>query len=541
MASRNVTVLAPNGRRQTVKCTLNTTILQILEEVCKKQDFEPSKYDIKHHNKVLDTSMTVQFSGLPNNAQLELSPATKMREESEVTVALNFEDGRRVQGTFMPSTTLIEMLTSLCDNHEPNPVVIYTRREIFGEDLMTTDLRSLGLTRGRAMFRIIHRAPEELKFQANVSSILPSKPVEEKPYKRVFQPIDSLKSEDLNASNAEKNENLIHNIISPEPKNLSAQTDILKLAKERQKSEEKEKLTNESNSEEKIIKDKGRTIKKQGKQLNFESETSENKTYDHANSDIGESYKQKLETIKLDDFPFIGERNALIFPLESAQPSRLVEDPPDEFFNLTIDDAKTILRDIRKKREEIDEGGPLLTAALRQLEESKKQLRQLNRYSKSIIRVLFPDRTVLQAVFSSTDLVKTVSEFVQKHLHNSNIPFHLYTTPPKHILPEDKRLIEVDCVPGALLHFGTDDQYKNNEFSFLREDLKGKYTTNSMASLAALKIREETKRSKEDVIDNSYEEKSIAGCSKESSPSTGNPVKRNSNTTEKLPKWFKGT
>nr|XP_008190607.1 PREDICTED: tether containing UBX domain for GLUT4 [Tribolium castaneum] len=88
MSCSTVSVLAPNGRRQTVKCTANTTIMQIIEEVCRKQGFKPEDYDIKHHNKVLDTTISFRFSGLPNNAQLELATATKARTDSEVILGL---------------------------------------------------------------------------------------------------------------------------------------------------------------------------------------------------------------------------------------------------------------------------------------------------------------------------------------------------------------------------------------------------------------------------------------------------------------------
>lgn len=40
------------------------------------------------------------------------------------------------------------------------------------------------------MIRVLNRDPELLKQQANVSAPLPTKPVEEKPYVRKFQPVE---------------------------------------------------------------------------------------------------------------------------------------------------------------------------------------------------------------------------------------------------------------------------------------------------------------------------------------------------------------
>ncbi|KAK9888207.1 hypothetical protein WA026_000475 [Henosepilachna vigintioctopunctata] len=526
MTSRTVNVLAPNGRRQTVKCTLNTTILQVLEEVCKKQGFNPGDYDIKHHNKALDTSMTIQFSGLPNNAQLELGPAVKTRKESEITVALNVQDGNRILGTFLPSNTLQDVLNSLYQSQEPNPVVIYMRRELYGEDLEKTDLRSLGLTGGRAMLRVIHKSPEELKTQANVSSTIPPKIVEEKPYKRVFQPIDH--NDNAHTVDGEHS-HIDDQKFSPTAKNVPAQLDVLKLAKERKRNEDKANTMDHKSSQEVLKPEKGRTIKKEGRPRI--SETIKPQTVEQVHS-------YELDDVNLEDFPFTGDKRGLIFPLESAE-SQVIEDPPDDFFNLTVEDAKTILRDIRRNKEEAEKGGPLLTAALRQLEESEKQLRKINKYSVCIIRILFPDRIVLQGVFSPTDSVKTVSEFVAEHLSNINTPFYLYSSPPKKILPEDKKLIEVDCVPRALLHFGIEDLYKTNQLSFLRDDLRNKFTTNSRASLAAMKIKHEMKRIKNQDED-AGKESPIAGCSQESDSSKATHTETDLKT-EKIPKWFKAT
>nr|USU43573.1 glucose transporter [Harmonia axyridis] len=519
MASRVVTVLAPNGRRQTVKCTLNTTILQILEDVCKKQGFEPSEYDIKHHNKVLDTSLTVQFSGLPNNAQLELATTSRTRQESEITVALNLEDGTRILGTFQPSNTLQDVLNTLYKNEQSNPVIIYMRQEIYGEALSTTDLRSLGLTKGRAMLRVVHKTPEELKTQANVSNTIPSKPVIEKPYKRVFQPIETEESKVTPASKETTSDK-----ISNQAKNYSVRPDILKLAKE------------------KIPDDKSTTIEESTpmdvdvQEINkFEDKSDSILTDSEVIARADEEPKnENIKAMKMEDFPFTGVRNGLIYTIETSNPKPM-EDPPDEFFNLTINDAKKILRDVRKQAEDESEGRPLLTAALRDLEESKKQLNYLNRYKKCIIRIQFPDRVILQGVFAPKDSIKNVSDFVREHLAITDIPFYLYTTPPKNILPNDKMLFEVDCVPVALLHFGIEEKYKNDQIKFLREDLRDKFTTSSLASLAAQMIRKEAKERFSEASDSA-----VAGCSKDSDPSS-NPAKRNLNSSGKVPKWFKGT
>lgn len=103
----------------------------------------------------------MRFSGLPNNAQLELITSTRTRLETEVTIGIHLENGSRLLGTFQPNNTIYEVLSKLTpDELEPsrNSVIVYMRQEIYGiTAFKSTDLKSLGLTTGRAMLRLIHK------------------------------------------------------------------------------------------------------------------------------------------------------------------------------------------------------------------------------------------------------------------------------------------------------------------------------------------------------------------------------------------------
>lgn len=180
----------------------------------------------------------------------------------------------------------------------------------------------------------------------------------------------------------------------------------------------------------------------------------------------------------------MGERNAMLFSLETAQaiPS---EDLPDDFYDLTIDDAKKLIRDVRRQQNHMS-NAPLMTSALRKLEESKKLLRQLSRYKRAIIRIQFPDRTVLQGTFKPTETVNDVIKFTTEYLEDKVAQFYLYSTPPKQVLEANHSLVELGFVPGALIHFGSSDIECH---SFLRKDLQDKFTSSSVASLAASKMR----------------------------------------------------
>lgn len=109
----------------------------------------------------MDTTNVIRFSGLPNNAQLELAEALKIRAESPVTIGLQLENGSRLLGEFIAADSLWDVLEKLCPDEatssEP-PVIIYMRREIYGQQsLRDTTLKQLGLTHGKAILRLLHR------------------------------------------------------------------------------------------------------------------------------------------------------------------------------------------------------------------------------------------------------------------------------------------------------------------------------------------------------------------------------------------------
>ncbi|XP_060074813.1 tether containing UBX domain for GLUT4-like [Ylistrum balloti] len=177
-----VQVLCPNGRRQNVKTTPNMKLLQVLEDVCQKQGFmPPDDYGFIHGNskKQLDLSLSMRYANLANNAKLELVKSQTSRAIQDVTIALQLENGTRLQGKFPPQTSLWDILVhweekpdSTCKgeltkvdmSHDPpiQPVCIYMREEVIGEmALIATNLRKLGLTSGNAVIRLTHRAVEK--------------------------------------------------------------------------------------------------------------------------------------------------------------------------------------------------------------------------------------------------------------------------------------------------------------------------------------------------------------------------------------------
>ncbi|EDO29109.1 predicted protein, partial [Nematostella vectensis] len=84
----------------------------ILEEVCKKQGYTSQDYAIKHQRKIVDETLPVRYSGLSNNAHLELVPHTKTSTTGACcTVGLQLASGDRLVKEFPPTHSLWDVIS----------------------------------------------------------------------------------------------------------------------------------------------------------------------------------------------------------------------------------------------------------------------------------------------------------------------------------------------------------------------------------------------------------------------------------------------
>ncbi|XP_028395293.1 tether containing UBX domain for GLUT4-like [Dendronephthya gigantea] len=172
-----VNIQCPNGRRQKVKLTAHMTLLQVIQEVCKKQDLDSNKYKLKHQRKTLDSSLTIRFANLPNNAHLELIESADGHQHTvkKCVVALQLENGERLVQEFNSDNTLFNILMHWKSQSKgltfedtlDGVVCIYANQQIRGlEKLRTTTLSMIGLNDGRGVIRVIQpnlSKPEEDK------------------------------------------------------------------------------------------------------------------------------------------------------------------------------------------------------------------------------------------------------------------------------------------------------------------------------------------------------------------------------------------
>ncbi|KAI5934080.1 Tether containing UBX domain for GLUT4 [Manis javanica] len=453
-----VSVLAPNGRRHTVKVTPSTVLLQVLEETCRRQDFNPSEYDLKFQRNVLDLSLQWRFANLPNNAKLEMVPISRSREgpENMVRVALQLEDGSRLQDAFCSGQTLWELLCHFAQTREfleqpceASPVCVYMRAEVTGRAaLQGTTLQSLGLTGGSAIIRFAMRRCDSAGKQE------PGVP-------RMKTPGDPMAS--VSADQATSSPLLLLDPAGLHQGDVSHQDEVgtsgtscadgqaPKLVNTQTKPISKEPAPAS------FVPFSGGGQRLGGPSGSARSLMSPSAKLPKTFSSPGGPSKPKKsrpgqEPEREQELPVARDPVVCHPDLEEglqAWPADL----PDEFFELTVDDVRRRLAQLRSERKCLEEA-PLVTKAFREAQMKEK----LERYPKVVLRVLFPDRYILQGFFRPSETVGDLRDFVRSHLGNPGLPFHLFVAPPKAILDDQAlTLFQAGLFPAALVHFGAEE------------------------------------------------------------------------------------
>uniref|UniRef100_A0A8C8XLZ8 ASPSCR1 tether for SLC2A4, UBX domain containing n=1 Tax=Panthera leo TaxID=9689 RepID=A0A8C8XLZ8_PANLE len=382
-----VSVLAPNGRRHTVKVTPSTVLLQVLEDTCQRQNFNPSEYDLKFQRNVLDLSLQWRFANLPNNAKLEMVPVSRSREgpENMVRIALQLDDGSRLQDTFCSGQTLWELLNHFAQTREcleqpseASPVCVYMRDEVTGRaSLQSTTLKSLGLTGGSAIIRFAMKrrdqepgvsrtktpgspAPSLSADQATGGPLLPLNSVG-------LSQGDVSHQDEVGTSGASRVDAPAKQI-SKEP----APAPFVPFSGGGQR------LGGSSGSARSLTSPSAKPPK------SFSSPGGPSKPKkSRPGQEPGSEPEPPVDRDPVVCHPDLGE-------LLQACPAEL----PDDFFEVTVDDVRRRLAQLRSERKRLEEA-PLVTKAFREAQKREK----LERYPKVVLRVLFPDRYILQGFF----------------------------------------------------------------------------------------------------------------------------------------------
>ncbi|XP_017828431.3 tether containing UBX domain for GLUT4 isoform X12 [Callithrix jacchus] len=405
-----VSVLAPNGRRHTVKVTPSTVLLQVLEDTCRRQDFNPCEYDLKFQRSVLDLSLQWRFANLPNNAKLEMVPASRSREgpENMVRIALQLDDGSRLQDTFCSGQTLWELLSHFAQTRDglqqpggATPVCVYTRDEVMGEAaLRDTTLQSLGLTGGSASIRFVMKrcdpvgkTPASLGSSASAGQAAASPPL-------------PLESGELCRGD------------------LSRQEDVDTMGSSCEDLQKKQSMRAPMPAP--FVPFSGGGQRLGGPSGPMRPLISSSAKLPTSLSSPGGPSKPKKSKPGQDPQqepepePPVDREPVVCHPDLEERLQAWSAELPDEFFELTVDDLRRRLAQLKSERKRLEEA-PLMTKAFREAQMKEK----LERYPKVALRVLFPDRYILQGFFRPSETVGDLRDFVRSHLGHPELPFYL--------------------------------------------------------------------------------------------------------------------
>lgn len=171
---------------------------------------------------------------------------------------------------------------------------------------------------------------------------------------------------------------------------------------------------------------------------------------------------------QLEEFLEPVEREPLIYHLDAmTRHSKDHREPPDEFFEVTMDDVRKRFAQLKSERRQLEEA-PLMTKSLRESQMREK----MERYPKVVLRVQFPDRHVLQGFFRPMETVGAVMHFVRSHLEDPQLSFYLFITPPKTVLDDSSdTLFQADLFPGALVYFGSDVKTVSYTDCYMKREL----------------------------------------------------------------------
>ncbi|XP_053094042.1 tether containing UBX domain for GLUT4 isoform X2 [Pangasianodon hypophthalmus] len=515
-------ILFGTGTESALACA--TLVAGVLEEVCKKQGFNPDDHGLKFQRNVLDLTLQWRFANLPNNAKLEVVPSTRQRggADSTVRIALQLEEGSRLQGSFSSGQSLWDLLghfpeTRISELDVPGatPVCVYMRDEVSGEEaLKRTTLRSLGLTGGSAILRYVLKAsntpgnnePMETATTPNdtaapasqpppavntMHSDLPDEPIPAPvPMENTSPPSQTPEAADqtcqtlpVQQEQAEPSQDQ-HQVVRPKIRQANIQ--MPQEASSMQQMDEEQagpshKYHSHSTTPSNFVpfSGGGQRLGGSGGDEQRECPSPASSSSSPLSSGPPKAKKAKpshevqrsssatcraKDSEDAEEYLEPVDREPLVFHLDTAaQRQRDDRELPDEFFEVTVDDVRKRFSQLKSERRALEEA-PLMTQSLREAQKKEK----MDRYPKVVLRIQFPDRLVLQGFFRPLETVAVLKQFVRTHLQDPELPFYLFIAPPKTKLDDPSAtLFQANLFPAALVYFGSDVKTE----CYLRRDL----------------------------------------------------------------------
>lgn len=561
-----------------MKVSPNTPLLQVLEDVCKKHGFSSEDHGLKFQRTVLDLTLQWRFANLPNNAKLEMVSSTKKQSavDSQVRIALQMEDGSRLQSSFSCGQSLWELLShfpqireSLVSETEAVPVCVYMRDEVAGEAaLKNATLKSLGLTGGSAIVRFLIKKnkshdEETVDPAAPVTDAKPRPAPQPEQAPSLLETITAVvptssterpSQEPSSSSNAENGSTMSQSSSVHEQQDIAVNSqDVVRPKEALVPTLEVPSCSSAASvssappapfipftgggqrlggpsgaaSMRPSFLGQGSVVEspKAKKSKSSHSSTSKSTVCHHQEEDM-ELGEQFLEPV---------DRESLVYHMDCQAHHSNNMDLPDEFFEVTMDDVRKRFAQLKSERKLLEEA-PLMTKALRENQIKEK----MQRYPKVVLRIQFPDRHVLQGFFRPLETVGVLRQFVRSHLENPQLSFYLFITPPKTILQDPSvTLFQADLFPGALVYFGSDiktDTYLKKEL--LDSSVSASQANESIASILPSETPSSSSLDIEEPMSSPVQSMDNSEPSHEDPPSQSQGSKPRPDPG-KVPKWLK--
>nr|XP_048285387.1 tether containing UBX domain for GLUT4 isoform X2 [Myodes glareolus] len=361
-------------------------------------------------------------------------PVSRSREgpENMVRIALQLDDGSRLQDTFCSRQTLWELLSHFVQTRERlqqleerTPVCVYMRDEVTGRAaLQSTTLQSLGLTGGSATIRFVIKQCDTTGKQEPIA--VRSKPPGSPTSSMSADQASSSPLLPLNSGEFSRGD-LNHQ--------GDASTSGSSLGSGSKPADAWAKQSTKESASAPFVPFSGGGQRLGGPSGSLRPLTSSTKSPKSFSGPGGPSKPKKSkpgEEPQQEPEPPVDRDPVVCHPDLEDLLQPWPAEVPDEFFEVTVDDVRRRLAQLKSERKRLEEA-PLVTKAFREAQMKEK----LERYPKVALRVLFPDRYILQGFFRPSETI---------------------IAPPKMVLDDHTlTLFQANLFPAALVHFGAEE------------------------------------------------------------------------------------
>lgn len=551
----------PTGHKASIDVPPNKPLIKALEIACARRSLDPSKHIFIHNRRPVDLTVTFRYSGLVNNAAVDLildedKRTTQTDLAAEIRLCFRLDSGQRVLWSGRPSLSLWSILTELASNSAEiknliseegkeavGPLgVIFLQEQIIGRmNLEATNPAELGILRGSALLQL-QQFPPGHPIPSTPAAPLSGVPKTTEPVEThsdggdVINPTEiALETLPPESNDQDCMEHVTVPFRKPEgtsdvhfetefvsPYSVFAERPTQSIFGQPEGCDVDHQTQKEPETLGALL---GISLEPGMESMGEASQSESNVQFDQfkfPEETAGVDLRLKNSDDDMYSVNLNVDRECIAFRLAPITQTTSTEDVPDEFFELTEADLRNILQAYRN---EWASNQPLQTAAMRK--SAREQL--YRKYPRAIIQFHWSDGVVLQACFHPREHVSELYYFIQENMRYPQTELQLYTTPPKTFLKnKDETLIEANLVPMTKVYISP-QSLKAEEA--LQPELISDATTANM-----LRAREVVTNWMQPLTSQSATQSQTGSTTSTRAPVTSNA---NSETCSLQPKWIK--